>query len=120
LLRRDFAARHLPATRHSRHNFTRRFCRNEQLLKEAMGTAPVKDAPFSRDHGVEVDLANSLLHVDQLLQLPPAAAASEASCVVAAGRLVLGKWVPVAPDIAHDIITRSAALKTGQFKSVNL
>jgi alpha-mannosidase len=85
-----------------------------------MGTAPVNDAPFSRDHSVEVDLANSLLHVDQLLQLPPAAAASEASSVVAAGRLVLGKWVPVAPNVAHDIIIRSAALQTGQFKSVNL
>ncbi len=85
-----------------------------------MGVAPVTDAPFSRNFGVEVDLANSLLHVDQLLQRPPATPASEASAALAAGRLVLGKWTPVATDAAQGIITRSAALMTGQFKSVNL
>ena len=81
----------------------------------------MKHAAFSRSHDVEVDLANALLRTEQLLQRPPAGAVSEAaSSAAATGQLLLGKWIPVTPDIASDIITRSAAQNSGRFRSVNL
>ncbi len=90
-------------------------------MKEAMGVSSVKHDAFSRNHGVEVDLANSLLRVEQLLQRPSAGAASEtASAAAVTGQLLLGKWIPVAPDVASDIINRSAAQNAGRYRSVNL
>ena len=77
----------------------------------------VKPPTFSRNHDVEVELAGALLRVDQLLLRPPAGAASAAP---AAAQYLPGKWVAVAPNVASGIITRSAAQRTGQTRSVNL
>ena len=100
---------------------TRRFCRNEQLLKEAMGFSSSQPVAFTRNYDAEVELASSLLRVEQQLQRPSTSAASEAtSAAAASAHLLIGKWVPVAPDVASGIITRAAAQKAGQFRSVNL
>ena len=98
-----------------------RFCRNEQLLKEAMGVSSLNAAPFSRNHDIELELANSLLRVEQLLQRPAAGASSEAAAASpTTGQLLLGKWVPVAPALASDIIARSAAQNSRRVRTVNL
>ncbi len=76
----------------------------------------MKTPTFSRNHDVEVELASALLRVDQLLLLPPGAA----SAAPAAAQYLPGKWVAVAPNVASGIITRSAAQRTGQTRSVNL
>ena len=99
----------------------RRFCRNEQLLKEAMGFSSSQPVAFTRNYDAEVELASSVLRVEQQLQRPSTSAASEAtSAAAASAHLLIGKWVPVAPDVASGIITRAAAQKAGQFRSVNL
>jgi hypothetical protein len=78
-----------------------------------MGVSSVKSAAFIRNHDIEVDLAKAILRTEQLLQQPPAGAVSSAAAT-------LGKWIPVTPDIASDVITRSAAQNTDRFRSVNL
>ena len=79
-----------------------------------------KTATFTRNFNVEVELAESLMRVEQLLQLPPACAAPDSTSVASANKpLVLGKWVPVAPDVASAIVTQSAH-KIAQVRSVNL
>jgi hypothetical protein len=97
-----------------------RFCRNEQLLKEAMGVSSSNAAPFSRNHDIELELANSLLRVEQLLQRPSGASSEAAAASPTTGQLLLGKWVPVAPNLASDIIARSAAQNSRRVRTVNL
>ena len=81
----------------------------------------LKTPTFARNHDVDVDLANALVRIDQLMQQPTAGAASDsASAARARGQYLPGKWVAVAPDVASGIITRSASQKTGPMKSVHL
>ncbi len=86
-----------------------------------MGVSSLNAAPFSRNHDIELELANALLRVEQLLQQPAAGASSEAAAASPSnGQLVLGKWVPVAPALASDIIARSAAQNSRRVRTVSL
>jgi len=83
-----------------------------------MGFSSAKPAAFTRNHDVAVELASLLLRAEQ--QPRPPISAATASAAAATGNLLIGKWVPVAPDVASSIITRAAAQKLGQFRSVSL
>jgi hypothetical protein len=81
----------------------------------------IKSPAFARNYHVDVDLANALVLVDQLLQQPPAGAVAEAASVARPnGQYLPGKWIAVAPDVASGIITRSAAQPLSQVRSVSL